>query len=112
MDSALPSRPIELTAIDPARNIRRRYRIAVDRDLFGGWVVETAWGRIGAAGSCARHRFDDAAEAARFVQRTLARRASAPRRIGAAYGRADSGDVKAFGSGQDSGQAADRWSAG
>ena len=85
MDLALPSRPIELVAIDPARNIRRRYRIAVDRDLFGDWIVETGWGRIGAAGSRITERFDDPVEAARCVRRTLARRASAPRRIGAAY---------------------------
>lgn len=89
MDTALPSRPIELVAIDPARNIRRRYRIAVDRDLFGSWVVETGWGRIGAAGSRMTHCFDDPAEAARFVGRSLARRASAPRRIGVAYRPAD-----------------------
>ncbi|NNM78610.1 WGR domain-containing protein [Sphingomonas sp. ID1715] len=91
MDAAPPDRPIELFAIDAARNIRRRYRISVDRDLFGGWVVETAWGRIGAAGACARHLFEDQAAAARFVHRTLARRASSPRRIGVAYRRA--GDV-------------------
>jgi predicted DNA-binding WGR domain protein len=85
MDTALPSRPIELVAIDQARNIRRRYRIAVDRDLFGDWIVETLWGRIGTAGSRMTQRFDDPAEAARFIRRTLARRASAPSRIGVAY---------------------------
>ena len=85
MDAPLPSCPIELVAIDAARNIRRRYRISVDRDLFGGWVVETAWGRIGTAGACARHLFEEQAAAVRFVRRTLARRASAPRRIGVPY---------------------------
>ena len=39
--------PIELVALDPARNIRRRYSITASLDLFGMIVVETRWGRIG-----------------------------------------------------------------
>ena len=41
---------VELVALDPARNIRRRYAIVASVDLFGMIVVETCWGRIGAAG--------------------------------------------------------------
>ncbi|MFD1960532.1 hypothetical protein ACFSHP_18865 [Novosphingobium panipatense] len=36
--------PIELIALDHARNIRRRYEIVVTRDLFGSYIVETSWG--------------------------------------------------------------------
>lgn len=39
---------IQLTAIDAARNIRRRYAIVISIDLFGAILVETHWGRIGA----------------------------------------------------------------
>lgn len=42
--------PVELIALDPARNIRRRYSITVSVDLFGMIVVESRWGRIGARG--------------------------------------------------------------
>lgn len=80
----LPS-PIELTAIDESRNIRRRYRIEVWRDLLGFTLVETRWGRIGSRGQAAVHAFEDENDALAFVRRTLRRRASAERRIGVAY---------------------------
>ena len=47
-DATLPD-PVELVAVDPARNIRRRYAIVASVDLFGMIVVETRWGRIGVA---------------------------------------------------------------
>jgi predicted DNA-binding WGR domain protein len=50
--------PIELVAIDAARNIRRRYSIMVSVDLFGLIVVEMRWGRIGAKGQSKRLSFD------------------------------------------------------
>lgn len=40
----------ELEARDPARNIARAYRISATEDLFGQWIVELNWGRIGSAG--------------------------------------------------------------
>lgn len=80
----LPS-PIELIAIDEPRNIRRRYRIEVCRDLFGFTLVETRWGRIGGRGQAAVHVFGDENDALAFVRRTLRRRASAERRIGVPY---------------------------
>lgn len=42
--------PIELVALDPARNVRRGYSITASLDLFGMILVETRWGRIGARG--------------------------------------------------------------
>lgn len=80
----LPS-PIELVAIDEARNIRRRYRIAIGRDLFGFTLVETSWGRIGHRGQVTVHAFPDQADALVFVRRTLRRRATAKKRIGVSY---------------------------
>lgn len=82
---------IELRALDPARNIRRAWSIAASPDLFGAWVVQTSFGRIGSAGRVmvASHASEAAARAS--VARALRRRASAPRRIGVAYVERDGG---------------------
>lgn len=77
--------PIELVALDPARNIRRRYEIFVSRDLFGAFIVEMRWGRIGARGQGKRLSFADPASAERHVAATLRRRGTAPTRIGVPY---------------------------
>jgi predicted DNA-binding WGR domain protein len=41
---------IELRRIDPARNMRRFYRLDMQPDLFGGVLLMKQWGRIGTAG--------------------------------------------------------------
>ncbi|KQM62013.1 hypothetical protein ASE75_14845 [Sphingomonas sp. Leaf17] len=82
---ALPFVPIELTAIDPARNLRRRWRVAVMYDLFGHLVVETGWGRIGAHGRTLTRSFTSEVEALAYVRALLRRRSEARRRIGVAY---------------------------
>ena len=79
--------PIELVALDPARNIRRRYCVTISLDLFGMIVVETRWGRIGTHGQAQRHAFADRAAAERHIAATLGRRSTAERRIGVAYRR-------------------------
>jgi predicted DNA-binding WGR domain protein len=81
----LPFDPIELIACDRHRNIRRRYRIAACRDLFGHILIETQWGRIGARGNCLVRSFGQESDALRYVRAVLARRATAPSRIGVAY---------------------------
>jgi len=81
----LPFTPVELVAIDMDRNVRRRWRIAASRDLFGRVMVETCWGRIGARGRWIVRSFDSDAEAGRYVRMLLARRAGAVRRIGVGY---------------------------
>lgn len=81
----LPFTPVELVAIDAARNIRRRWRIAAYRDLFGQVMVETGWGRIGGRGRELVRSFADEAAAQVYVRRLLARRTCAPRRLGVAY---------------------------
>ena len=77
--------PIELVALDPAKNIRRRYSITASLDLFGMIVIETRWGRIGARGQTQRHAFADPEAASRHVAATLRRRGTAESRIGVAY---------------------------
>jgi predicted DNA-binding WGR domain protein len=85
----LPTRLIDyhhaMEAVDQTRNIARAYRIEASPDLFGHVIVALHWGRIGRRGSSLRVSFASEEAARRFVQRTLARRASAPRRIGVAY---------------------------
>lgn len=79
--------PIDLVALDPARNIRRRYSIVASFDLFGMIVVETRWGRVGANGHAQHHAFTDRAAAERHIAAALRRRGTAKTRIGVAYAR-------------------------
>lgn len=74
-----------MEAEDRTRNIARAYHIQASRDLFGHTIVALRWGRIGRRGAGLTVSFSDEAAARRFIQRALARRASAPRRIGVAY---------------------------
>ena len=76
---------LELIARNPARNIHRRYGILASVDLFGAVIVETHWGRIGAAGQHKVRSFAHGAEADRYVRSILARRNSAKTRLGTAY---------------------------
>lgn len=76
---------IRLEAHDAARNIHRRYEVARSPDLFGWTLIELRWGR---AGSELRSKVlaaptVDAAD--RLVRQVLRKRASARKRIGAAY---------------------------
>lgn len=91
----LPTRLVEwscaLEAVDPARNVARAYQIRASRDLFGHTIVELRWGRIGTRGAGATISFESEDAAQRFIKRALSRRASAPRRCGAAYERIDQG---------------------
>ncbi|WP_294211120.1 WGR domain-containing protein [uncultured Sphingomonas sp.] len=81
----LPFTPIDLVAIDAARNVRRRWRVAAYRDLFGQVMIETRWGRIGTQGRELVRSFADEAAARAYVRGLLARRERAVRRIGVAY---------------------------
>ena len=76
---------LELIARNPARNIHRRYCIVASVDLFGAVIVETRWGRIGAAGQHKVRSFAHGAEADRYVRSILARRSSARTRLGTPY---------------------------
>lgn len=41
---------LHLSRIDPAQNMRRFYRLTIQRDLFGGVSLIRIWGRIGTRG--------------------------------------------------------------
>lgn len=81
-----------LEARDPARNHFRAYRIEAGTDLFGTWLVDATYGRIGARGRTVRHVAQDEAHARRIVRHCLQRRTTAPRRIGVAYQLTDLAD--------------------
>jgi WGR domain len=76
---------ITLEAKNPDRRCFRQYRVEAGTDLFGSWVVEITYGRIGTAGRSRCFVVRDEGEARRLAQSILKRRASAPRRIGVAY---------------------------
>jgi predicted DNA-binding WGR domain protein len=76
---------IKLEARSPAHRCQRAYEIAVSTDLFGAWVVEMSYGRIGTFGRVKARSFSTADAAAAEVKACLRKRASAPRRIGVAY---------------------------
>lgn len=72
-------------AIDSERNIARDYRLSVARDLFGWYIVERRWGRIGSAGQGRALAFPDAADALRYIAAVKSRRMSAKKRLGVGY---------------------------
>jgi predicted DNA-binding WGR domain protein len=76
---------IQLEARDPARNRFRAYQVDVARDLFGAWLVEVKFGRIGAKGRRLVSALEDEHAARRMVCERLRRREGAPKRIGVAY---------------------------
>jgi len=76
---------IRLEARSSARRCHRAYEVAVSTDLFGAWLVEMSYGRIGALGRTKARSFLSADDAAAQVKACLRKRASAPRRISVAY---------------------------
>lgn len=74
-----------LEAKDASRNIHRAYSIAYGQDLFGNWVVETTYGRIGGKGRTIVTVVDNEDEALQYVRKSLKRRESSPKRIGIGY---------------------------
>jgi predicted DNA-binding WGR domain protein len=76
---------IKLEARSPAHRCHRAYEIAVSPDLFGAWLVEMSYGRIGTFGRVKARSFSTVEAATDEVQACLRKRSSAPRRIGVAY---------------------------
>jgi hypothetical protein len=74
-----------LEARDPALGRFRSYRLQAGPDLFGAWLVEVTYGRIGTPGRQVRYVAADAVEARKLVRHSLRRRATAKKRIGVSY---------------------------
>ena len=83
-ETPLPCR-INLCALDPERNIAREYYIEATSDLFGHWIIELRWGRIGTRGQTRSLSFDRQDAAQKFIRQTLVRRSGAKKRIGVPY---------------------------
>jgi predicted DNA-binding WGR domain protein len=59
---------VRLRRIDPARTMRRFYRLDVQPELFGGVLLMKEWGRIGARGRMVAELYDSEALAAAALQ--------------------------------------------
>jgi predicted DNA-binding WGR domain protein len=62
---------IKLEARSPAHRCHRAYEIAVSADLFGAWVVEMSYGRIGTFGRVKARSFSTVKAAAAEVKACL-----------------------------------------
>jgi predicted DNA-binding WGR domain protein len=63
---------VTLHRIDPTRNMSRFYRLDLQPDLFGAWVVVREWGRIGRPGRLRLDPYPTEPEAASRMQRQRA----------------------------------------
>lgn len=80
-----PHAHVRLEAVDTKRNMARAYEIHAAPDLFGATIVELAWGRIGTRGQSLTRSFSNVADATRYLRKIIARRMSAPKRLGVPY---------------------------
>jgi predicted DNA-binding WGR domain protein len=76
---------LELEARDQAANRLRRWQVDISHDLFGAWVADVQYGRIGSRGRQVGLVFESQPEAHTFLRQRLHRRATAKRRIGVDY---------------------------
>jgi predicted DNA-binding WGR domain protein len=60
---------ITLYRTDPARNMRRYYRLDMQPDLFGTWCVVREWGRIGRSGRVQMTAYPSPVEAEAALER-------------------------------------------
>ena len=75
-----------LEARNPERDCQRWYRVEAGTDLFGVWLVDVSYGRIGTRGGRhIRYAVADETEAKDLVSKTLRRRATAQTRLGVGY---------------------------
>ena len=61
--------PVLLHRLDPSQNMRRFYRLDVQPDLFGFWMLVKEWGRIGRPGKIQVVAFDKCEEAHNALQK-------------------------------------------
>lgn len=55
--------PLHMRRIDPTRNMRRFYSLAIQPTLFGGASLIRSWGRIGTKGRSMIQTFDQEKQA-------------------------------------------------
>lgn len=54
---------LQMRRVDPARNMRRFYRMSIQPDLFGGASLVREWGRIGSRGQMMSEQHPDEGQA-------------------------------------------------
>jgi predicted DNA-binding WGR domain protein len=65
---------LHLRRADPARNMRRFYRLDIQRDLFGRVLLMKQWGRVGTHGRMQAESFDSEELALAALQRQAERK--------------------------------------
>jgi hypothetical protein len=76
---------IRLEALSPATRMPRVYQLSVDRDLFGSWVVNVAFGRQGCRGRAMQVLADTEQAVRRLLRQRLRRRTVPPGPTGLSY---------------------------
>jgi len=76
---------ILLDANYPELNIRRSYFIETGEDIFGNWIVEINYGRIGSKGRKKVFLMDCEEDAKKEVKKRLKKRERLVKRIGVGY---------------------------
>ena len=76
---------ILLDADYPELNIRRSYFIGTGEDIFGNWIVEINYGRIGCKGRKKVFLMDCEEDAKKEVKKRLKKRERLVKRIGVGY---------------------------
>jgi hypothetical protein len=76
---------IRLEAESPVTRMPRVYQLSVDRDLFGTWVVDIAFGRRGCRGRVMRVLAETEQAVRRLLQQRLRRRTAPPKPTGLTY---------------------------
>lgn len=76
---------IQLQAINSEKNIFRQYEIYVGKDLFGSWLLMTAYGRIGKVTQLRNYSFESLEELQIKLQQLLRKRLRSQKRVGTNY---------------------------
>lgn len=76
---------IYLEAVCPDKGIQRFFTIEADQDLFKGWYIRAANGRIGTKSSVRTYRFEDETSLDKKLRQLLRKRINAKTRLGCNY---------------------------
>lgn len=85
MNSESARKNVLTISISDLKGKFRAYLLEAGTDLFGAWLVDVTYGRIGTRGRRIRYVVEDENSARKLVRENLRRRATAKCRIGVAY---------------------------
>lgn len=87
---------ITLEARNPSRNLFRSYHAEISQDLFGDWLLDITYGRIGTKGHTIRQVSATAEAAKESLIRCLKRRKAAPKKYDCSYKCVNKFDPESF----------------